>query len=70
MDRGRKEGVKRCGRGRGAGGVLWARNDSRPDEKAKEPRGRAESERRRRWWREGLGERLFFWRWGWGEGWE
>lgn len=31
--------------------VLWARWDSRPEENANEPRGRAESERRRRvWW--------------------
>lgn len=29
---------------------LCARYDSRPEEKAKEPRGRAESERRRRAW--------------------
>lgn len=32
----------------------WARWDSRPEEKAKEPRGRAESERRRRAWEEGV----------------
>lgn len=31
--------------------LLWARWDSRPEENANEPRGRAESERRRRvWW--------------------
>lgn len=31
--------------------VLWARWDSRPEENANEPRGRAESERRRMvWW--------------------
>lgn len=29
---------------------MCARYDSRPEEKAKEPRGRAESERRRRAW--------------------
>jgi hypothetical protein len=47
MLRGRKVVVKSCG-----GGVVvrvvCARKDSRPEEKAKEPSGRAESERRRR----------------------
>lgn len=33
--------------------LRWARKDSRPLLKAKEPRGRAESESRRRAWREG-----------------
>lgn len=56
MDKGRKDGVKSCGRGRVVVGVTWARKDSRPEEKAKEPRGRAESERRSRWWRDGGGD--------------
>jgi hypothetical protein len=47
MLNGKKVVVKSCG-----GGVrvlvVWAKKDSRPEEKAKEPRGRAESERRRR----------------------
>jgi hypothetical protein len=35
---------------------LWcARYDSSPEEKAKEPSGSAESERRKRKWREGFG---------------
>lgn len=33
---------------------LCARKDSRPEEKAKDPRGRAESESRRREWRAGF----------------
>ena len=37
--------------------MLWcARKDSRPELKAKEPSGRAESERSRRLWRDGLME--------------
>lgn len=36
------------------GWCWWARKDSRPEEKAKLPRGRAESERRRRKWVAGL----------------
>lgn len=34
--------------------LLWARCDSRPELKAKEPRGRAESESKRRACREGF----------------
>ena len=34
------------------GGLVCARKDSRPLEKAKEPRGRAESESKRRVWRD------------------
>jgi len=33
--------------------LWWVRYDSRPEEKAKEPRGRAESERMRRRCKEG-----------------
>ncbi len=45
--------VRNCGNASEAGldprqAGWWARYDSRPDEKAKEPRGRAESERRSR----------------------
>lgn len=41
MERGRKEG-------KDAARLVWAMYDSRPEEKANEPRGRAESERRKR----------------------
>lgn len=58
----RKRRRRTVGRGADWGGgggldvlleVRWVRYDSRPEEKAKEPRGRAESERMRRRCREG-----------------
>lgn len=53
-ERGRKAAKEWVGVGGWGRRVFWcARKDSRPEEKAKEPRGRAESERRRRVWYSG-----------------